>query len=304
VDDLAVLTPCYHGDAELFGDLHESVLAHTGSSVVHHVVVPPSDARLFRQYEGARCRLWTHRDFLPRHCVSVPRGSGLTLNLRRPWPPIRGWVTQQIMKIAATATLDARAVLIVDSDAVILREPTLEELSDDGRLRHFREDGAVTAGMERHVLWHNVARKLLGVPGTVSLPAPDYVGPICVWDPAVVRAMAERLADVSGRDWVDAFAGELHVSEFVVYGVFVDHVLGGPAPIPEALCHNYYERTPLSRDDGNAFAARMPSSALGAMISSHSGTPGDVRRESFRRCAQVVNGGSALASTRPASWSR
>jgi hypothetical protein len=299
VDDLAVLTPCYHGDADLFADLHESVLAHTASSVVHHVIVPPSDARLFRQYEGPRCRLWTHRDLLPRYCVSVPRGSGLTLNLRRPWPPIRGWVTQQIMKIAGTATIDARAVLIVDSDAVILREPALEELSDDGRVRHFREDDAVSAGMTRHLQWDGVARKLLGVPGTASPPAPDYVGPICVWDPAVVRAMTEHIADTTGRDWLDAFAAELHISEFVVYGVFVDHVLGGPAPIGEPLCHNYYERVPLSRDDGAAFADRMPSNALGAMISSHSGTPGDVRRESFRRCAQVVNGASPAARSTP-----
>jgi hypothetical protein len=299
VDDLAVLTPCYRGDAELFADLHESVLAQTATSVVHYVVVPPSDAHLFRQYEGPRCRLWTHRDLLPRHCVSVPRGSGLTLNLRRPWPPIRGWVTQQIMKIAGTATINARAVLIVDSDAVILREPTLDELTHDGRVRHFRDDGVVTADMERHIRWHNVARELLGVPGTVSPPAPDYVGPLCVWDPAVVRSMSEHIADTTGRNWLDAFAAELHVSEFVVYGVFVDHVLGGPPPLGEPLCHNYYERIPLTLEGGQAFAARMPSNALGAMISSHSGTPGEVRRESFRRCAQVVSGGSPPAPSRP-----
>jgi hypothetical protein len=49
--DLAVLTPSFRGDADLFADLHSSVLANTESSAVHHVVVPPSDASLFRQYE-------------------------------------------------------------------------------------------------------------------------------------------------------------------------------------------------------------------------------------------------------------
>jgi hypothetical protein len=43
----------------------------------------------------------------------------------------------------------------------------------------------------------------------------------------------------------------------------------------------------------------MPSSALGAMISSHSGTSGEVRQESFRRCAKVINGGAPPASSRP-----
>jgi uncharacterized protein DUF6492 len=286
MDDLAVLTPSFRGDAALFADLHASVLANTAPSVVHHVVVPPSDARLFRDYEGPRCRVLTHRDLLPRYCVSVPHAAGLTLNLRRPWPPVRGWVTQQIMKLAGTAAIDARAVLIIDSDAVLLREPTLEQFTHDGRLWHFRVDRAVTADMERHLIWHNVARELLGLPGIVSAPAPEYVSPITVWDPAVVRSLTEHIADATGRHWIDAVAGRLHISEFVLYGVFVDHVLGGMAPNPGPLCHNYYDRVPLTPADARAFADQMPTNALGAMISSHSHTPHDLRRETFHRCEE------------------
>jgi Family of unknown function (DUF6492) len=289
MDDLAVLTPSFRGDVDLFADLHDSVLANTAPSVVHHVVVPPSDINLFRQYEGTRCRLWTHRDLLPRYCLSVPYASGLTLSARRPWPPIRGWVVQQIMKIAGTAAMDARAVLVVDSDAVLLREPTLDRFIHNGSLRHFRQDGAVTAGMHRHLVWHNVARKLLGLSGTVSPPAADYISPIAVWDPAVTRSLTEHIADATGRSWIDAVAGQLHVSEFVIYGVFVDDVLGG-TPLQEPLCHNYYHRFPLGFDDARAFADQMPPNALGAMISSHSRTPRDVRREAFRRCGQIAAG--------------
>jgi hypothetical protein len=291
MDDLAVLTPSFRGDACLFADLHDSVLANTAPSVVHHVVVPPSDAHLFRHYEGPRCRVWTHRDLLPRSYLSVPHSSGLTLNLRRPWPPVRGWVTQQIMKMAGTAAIDARAVLVVDSDAVLLRKATFEHFTrGDGRLWHFRRDRAVTAGMDRHLLWHDVARRLLGLSDPVTAPAPDYISPITVWDPAVVRSLMVHIAASTGRNWMDAVAGELHVSEFVVYGVFVDHVLGEMTPFAGPLCHNYYERTPLSRADANAFADEMPSSALGAMISSHSHTPHDVRREAFHRCQQIADG--------------
>ena len=292
MDDLAVLTPSFRGDAGLFADLHESVLANTARSVVHHVVVPPSDAHLFREYEGTRCRVWTHRDLLPAYCVSVPHASGLTLSLRRPWPPIRGWIAQQIMKIAGTAGIDARAVLIIDSDAVLLREPTLDQFTENGRLRHFRNDRAVTPGMDRHLLWHSVARRLLGVSGAVSPPAPDYISPITVWDPEVVRSLTEHIADRTGRSWMDAVAGELHVSEFVIYGVFVDDVLGGVTPFTGPLCHNYYERIPLSRADARAFADLMPADALGAMISSHSRTPHRVRQEAFRRCGEIADGSS------------
>jgi hypothetical protein len=299
VDDLAVLTPSFRGDVSLFADLHDSVLANTPPSVMHHVVVPPSDARLFRQFEGPRCRIWTHRDLLPRYFLSVPYASGLTLSLRQPWLPVRGWVVQQIMKMAGTAAINARVVLIIDSDAVLLREPTLDEFTHDGRLRHFRREGAVTAGMDRHLLWHNVARKLLGLEGIVAAPAPDYISPITVWDPAVVRSLMEHIAETTGRDWMDAVAGELHVSEFMLYGVFVDSILGGIAPFAGPLCHNYYERIPLSPADAHAFADQMPPDALGAMISSHSHTPFEVRQEAFQRCGEMVG-----ASFRPRARDR
>ena len=118
--------------------------------------------------------------------------------------------------------------------------------------------------------------------GSVSPPAPDYISPIAIWEPTVVRPLMEHIADSTERRWLDAVAGELHVSEFVLYGVFVDHVLGG-MPFDGPLCHNYYERTPLSPADGHAFADQMPSNALGAMISSHSRTPS--------RCAERFSGG-------------
>jgi Family of unknown function (DUF6492) len=296
MDELAVLTPSFRGDAALFADLHGSVLANTARSVVHHVVVPPSDAHLFREYEGARCRVWTHRDLLPRYYVSVPHASGLTLNLRRPWPPVRGWVVQQIMKLAGTAVIDARAVLIADSDAVLLREATLDQFTHNGRLWHYRKDDAVTAGMKRHVLWHNVARNMLGLPGVAEPPLPDYVSPISVWDPVVVRSLLAHIADSTGQNWVDAVAAQLHVSEFVVYGVFVDQVLGGMVPRDAPLCHNYYERTPLSPADAAAFADETPSNTLGVMISSHSRTDHDVRTRAFRRCRKVAQRNSAQAS--------
>jgi hypothetical protein len=290
MNDLAVLTPSFRGDASLFADLHASVLANTAGPVVHHVVVPPSDAHLFRQYAGPRCQVWTHRDFLPRRYLSIPYASGLTFNFRQPWPPIRGWIVQQLAKLAGTAALEARAVLIIDSDAVLLREATLEELTHDGRPRHFRNDAAITADMDRHLLWHNVARRLLGVSGVVSAPAPDYISPIAVWDPEIVRSLTEHITRSTGRNWIDAVAGELHFSEFIAYGVFVDHVLGGIPAFGGPLCHNYYERVPLGPADARAFADGMPADALGAMISSHSRTPPDVRMEAFERCGEVADG--------------
>jgi hypothetical protein len=198
------------------------------------------------------------------------------------------WIVQQIVKMAGTAAIDAKAVLVADSDATLVRHAMPDEFIHDGRLWHYRAESAITADMSRHVLWHDVARKLLGVPGVAAAPLHDYISPICVWDPVVVRCLLEHLADATGRNWVDAMASRLHISEFVVYGVFVDHVLGGRVPRDTPLCHNYYGRVPLSRADARAFADRMPHGAIGAMISSHSRTSVDVRREAFARCGEIA----------------
>ena len=72
----------------------------------------------------------------------------------------------------------------------------------------------------------------------------------------VVRSLTEHIADSRGRNWVQAVGGQLHVSEFMVYGVFVDQVLGDTVPRDEPLCRNYYERVPLGTPDAVAFADR------------------------------------------------
>ncbi|WP_199442684.1 DUF6492 family protein [Umezawaea beigongshangensis] len=285
MDDLVVLTPSYAPDAELFGDLHRSVLANTADDVVHHVVVPPADRALFAAHEGERCRVWTYPELLPRRFLGVPR-AGVWVNAGRPWPPVRGWVLQQAVKIAAAERFDARAVLLADSDVVLVRPTTADSFTSAGRLGLFRADGAVHAGMPRHVRWHAVARKLLGVPGEARPPLHDYVSPFNVWEPEVVRALRRRVEQVTGRDWLDVFCSRLHVSEFVLYGVFVDEVLGGPArhcPSDTMFCHTYWDTTPLDHDTAVEFAGAVAPDALAVMISAKSGTPTGVRRSAAAR---------------------
>lgn len=286
---LAVITPSYLPDAELFADLHRSVLEHTPATTVHHVIVPPADESLFTRHAGPRCRVWTYPELLPRRFFGVPR-AGMWVNVRRPWPPVRGWVMQQALKISVAGLIDADAALLADSDVVLVRLASTERFTSDKRLRLYRAEQAVHAGMERHVRWHHVARRLLGLPSAPGLPLPDYVSPLNVWDPAIVRGMQQRISEVTGMNWLDAVTAELHVSEFILYGVFVDEVLGAAAPRPlsdTTFCHDYWERTPLDHDGAMEFVGRMTSDAVGMMISAKSRTPRAVRQAAVRRCAQA-----------------
>lgn len=287
---LAVVTPSYGPDAEHFGDLHRSVLEFTSSDTVHHVVVPRPDRRLFAPYAGPRCRVWTVEELLPRRYVKVP-GRGLWINVRRPWPPVRGWVMQQIIKIAATAAMDTDVVLVADSDVVLVRPVTAARALIDGRMLLHRLEGGVHAQMPRHVLWHQVARDLLKLPPPPQPPLPDYMSPLTFWQPATVHKLQDRLRETTGRHWIEAFGARLHISEFMLYGVFVDEVLSatdGRPPSDTSVCHKTPDESPMDLHTALEFAGKLGREAVGMMISSKSGTPPEVRQAAIRHGIEVA----------------
>lgn len=288
--ELAVITPSFKPDAELFAKLHASVLECTPPDTVHHVIVPDHDLPLFAHHRGPRCRIWLSSEILPRRYRLVR--TGFWVNMRRPWPPARGWVMQQALKIAVAGQLDADVVLLVDSDVVLVRPVSADTVSVGGTAYLHRLDDAVHAGMPRHIQWHRAARKLLGLPQATEPPLPDYVSSLNVWDPREVRAMQQRIEDVTGRPWMDAFTAELHVSEFILYGVFMDAGLGSatrPPLLDPLFCHNYWTGDALDADAALAFADKLPRQAVGMMISAKSHTTMAAREVAVRRCALVVS---------------
>lgn len=290
MNELAVVTPSYRPDAELFAELHRSVLAHTSEQTVHHVIVPASDIQLFDHFAGPRCRVWSYPELLPRRYVATPR-PGWWVHLRRPWPPVRGWIMQQALKIAAAAVVEADTVLLADSDVVLVRPTPPTRFMIDGRLRLVRVEDAVHASMERHVRWHQVARRLLGLPEAPPPPLADYVSALNVWDPAIVRAMQDRIVAITGRAWIDVVTSELHFSEFILYGVFVDEFLDTerrPPALDIDFCHVWWDRVPLTADSAREFVNRMPLDAVAMMISAKSDTPQDVRLAAIRESTEIA----------------
>ncbi len=283
---LAVLTPSFAGDFELCAELNRSVLAYTTGAVDHHIVVPRRDLGLFGRLAGPRTHVVAESDFLPAAFRRVP-GVNYTVNLRRPYPPVRGWILQQVVKLAAAARVPADVVVLVDSDIVFRRPFGVETFVRDGTVRLYRKPDEIDQRLPRHVRWHRVARALLGLP-PAPMPHPDYVSSLVAWDPAVVRAMQARIAEVTGRPWAEAVAAQLHVSEWTLYGVFVDEVLGAPAngyASDDPLCHCYWDEVPLDRASLDALLAGARPTDIAVMVSAKSRTPLAVRRRAFAQYA-------------------
>ena len=296
---MSVITPSFELDFELCAALHRSVLEYLPNSVHHHIVVPRSDAKLFRQLAGPRTHIRTDADFLPRWFVPVPYSEGATINLSRPFPPVRGWIGQQMRKLAAAAESEDDVVLFVDSDVEFLRAFDADMFIRNGVVRLFRKPEEIDERLPRHTIWHRVARALLGLP-PAEPPYADYIAGMVACDPAIVRQMLKRVSATTGRPWTTAIGQQLHFSEWTLYGVFVDEVIGAPAnsfASDNPLCLLYYNTTPLNQDGAVDLLRGVRPTDVAAMISAKSRTPLAVRRAAFASYKATRNKHSDVPGT-------
>src|SRR5258708_1160411 len=296
---IAMVTPTFAPDYGVCADLHKSILKFTDNSIVHYLIVPPADVELFKSLRGPRCVVLAANEFVPKRMIWVPPwvsyvirfASGnrpsanfVALNPAKPFPPVRGWIMQQIIKLAAATRLDADILLLVDSDVQFVRPITFDTFVQNGRLRQYRRDATVDEDLPGHVAWHKNARELLGLPAP-KLPLPDYVSALNVWDRRVVLALLDRIERITRQHWIDVLGGQLTFSEHILYGVFVDEVLGPSANtfVTSSLCHSYWYTSPLDEASATTFLRSLSADDVAILIQSKSGTPLEIRRSAFAR---------------------
>jgi hypothetical protein len=278
---LEIITPSYAPDVELCADLVASVRRHGPAGVRHRILVPRRDLPLFRRFaDGERTVVDAVDTVLPRGLVRVP-GQNMWVNLRAPWPPVRGWIAQQLVKLAATAESRADAVLLVDSDTVFVRPFSAADYLDAGGAPLYRLVDAIDGRLPRHLVWDKVARALLGLPSDLRESAHDYICWPCVWEPSIARTLLARVASQTRMPWATAIGRELHFSEMVLYGVYVDEVIGASRPIVHTdgmRCVSYSHEDTLDEADLRRFLDGVGADDLAVMISAKSGTSLDLRR--------------------------
>jgi hypothetical protein len=286
---MSVFTKSFAPDFELCAALNRSVLENSLGTIHHYIFVPWSDLKLFGRLAGPRTHVRCEADLLPRTFLRVPF-SNIMINVSRPFPPVRGWIQQQVLKLAAIAASEDDAVLVVDSDVEFIRPFNAEMFVRDGKVRFFRGLNQIDKRLPRHMTWHRVARALLGLP-PAEPPYPDYISSPLAWDPGIVRRMLARVAATTGRPWATAIAGQLDFSECVLYGVFVDSVMGAADSFvsDDSLCLVYWENTPLNLEGSARLIGGIRPTDIAAVIQSKSRTPKAVREAVF----------TALRSARP-----
>jgi hypothetical protein len=285
--DVAIITPSYGPDFELCRTLNRSVLEFLPASVKHYIFVDRRDLSLFRSLAGERTLVATKEEIMPKGIIQVP-GTNRWMS-RATLFPISGWLVQQIAKIATADLLAESTLVMVDSDALFVRDVEPSVFASDGLTRLYRCPGAITADMKSHVTWHNNACRILNVVPD-ALPMDDYIGQVISWDRTLVKRMCARLEEVNATSWHGALARTRAVSEYLLYGLYVEKVIGHANHVwidERSRCKAHWELSPLLDSELAEFATSLEDGDFALMIGSHSGTSDKTRRAAI---ALATNG--------------
>ena len=267
----AIITPSYGPDFERCRLLCESVGRHVTGDFHHYLIVDARDRSAFRALENRWTTVLTVEELMPWWVRRLPMARGWWFNFKG--LPIRNWILQQQVKLSVGEAIDADAYVFADSDIAFFRPFPMDRLSPGGRLRLFRVPGA--ARLPGHARWHQTAARLLGLPPTDYFGA-TYIGNLITWRRDELRQLYRRIEVVTGRPWLEALSREWHLSEYILYGVFVEHDLGaGSRHVFEdvPLCHISWDYRIESQADLVGFLGDVRPWHHAVMVSSKLGIP-------------------------------
>jgi Family of unknown function (DUF6492) len=263
----------------------------------HWIIVDARDHAAFRGLENARTRIVTTEELLPRRVRRFEvYGTDKNIWLGARTPPIRGWLVQQLAKFAIALVAREEVLIHADSDIVLIRPFREELLTDDtGALRLFRLPATVGEELPDHVRWHRTAERVLGIPSR-PLPLPDYVGGLVPWSRETAIALLQEIEARSGRDWMRTLAGARHLSEYILYGRFVEDASGrskGPPGDSLSLCRCYWGSEPLTNRELGSLIDEAATHEVAVMVSAKAGMrPADYAEVFERRWAALVKSDS------------
>lgn len=296
---IALLTCSFSRDLELCNLLCSS-LDHVGGDYDEHVIaVPRSDLGSFGHLAGGRRRLVAAQEVLPRWLVRAPMPPPPVRRrvraLRRDvWLSpfhgvVRGWISQQILKISASLHIGADILVHTDSDVFFVRPLRREALIADGRVRLFRNPAM--GATKSHAPWHQATARLFDLEPTDWFGA-DYIDHLVVWRRDIVEAMVERIEMVSGKAWQEALAGMPTFAEYIMYGVFAERLAADAAtkltPTERSLSLSLWFDTLTDQQATDGFVAALRSDHVAAAIQSTIGMTGEQRAALWQRLVDVA----------------
>lgn len=257
---IALVTCSYRPDFERCARLCASMDRHIDAACEQFLVVPERDRQLFAQLATSRRTVVSTQDILPASFTHLPL-------LKKWWLdpalwPIRGWMMQQLTKLSADALTTRENIIFVDSDIEFIQALQAQRFVDAGALRLHRKPNEKDTGV--HLQWHHSSGELLGMAPRYF--GSDYVGALASWRRSNLVQLKRHIENVAQRPWYHAVGRRLTISEYTLYGVFVEHVLGieqsGHFSCSEDICHSLWYGSETERFLAELSQQKSPQAVL------------------------------------------
>jgi hypothetical protein len=287
--EIAIVTPSFARDYEVCRALNESFEQFVPAPVKHYIFVDRSDLPLFRSLQGPRTVIGAIEDILPRGLFKIPFSKKWWLSLTAQYPA-KGWLVQQLAKLSAAHALKEDVLVNMDSDVRFIRPVDLALFVREGQTRLYRKPGGIVEGM-KHVAWHHNVSRLLGIEPD-AVPMDDYVGNVVSWNRTTALDACARVEAVTNLPWHVAFTRGRKVSEYLLYGLYVDKIAGPRSAgiwIDErSWCHTYWGPAPLLEADVEPFVAELKPDDVAFSIAGYTGTDNRVATAALRLVTERV----------------
>jgi len=232
---LALVTCSYRPDFERCARLCASMDTFISPETAQFIIVPDRDKKLFAQLGSRNRTIVSTQEILPARFIHLPLLKKWWLD-NAMWP-VRGWMMQQVTKLCADVVTERENIIFVDSDIEFVRPLQQGRFVSEDALRLHRKPMEMSEGI--HLRWHHAAAELLGL--TPQYFGSDYIGPLATWRRSNLVRLKRHIEDHLERPWHEAVGRRVTVSEYTLYGAFVEHVLGieesGHFRNADDLCH-------------------------------------------------------------------
>jgi hypothetical protein len=267
----ALVTPSYWMDVDRCRFLLETAERWVSPNVRHYLIIANRDLALFKPMLSTRTSLIVVEDIVPRWLFRLPGLRRFWISLRT--RPVKNWILQQIVKLSAPSAIPEDVLLYADSDMFFIAPFDPGSFERNNSVPLFAETGQ-RGLIPSNDVWQTVCAELLGIAPETGFDI-NYVGQLIWWRRLNALAAVQRVQDVSRKTWQQAIAPLSGFSEYILYGLHSDKILGAKSghwhdSVIRTLC--YWETTPLNLRDLEMFKAKREPHHHSAMVSAKSQT--------------------------------
>jgi len=257
----AFITPSYAPDFQRCKLLCWSMKKYLTTPVKHYIIVEKKDYQLFQQLADDNTVILLKENVLPSWLKRIPLfdQKNIWLNLKGykigNWF-LRGWLIQQIVKLAAAQYVEEDVLIFVDSDVALIDFFDVRTLVNQDQVRLFRVNHAKDVDTDIAKKWKETAKSLLNLPLEEEY-YDFYISQIVTWRRDNLIQLYKLIEKSHNKNWVEVICGVSHLSEYIVYGLYANYVLkensGHYDDHLQKICWCYWGTTPLSSDELKKF---------------------------------------------------